>query len=112
MEEAKAVLIFLGDQPFIPEKSITLVVRAWKTSGKGIVIPMHDGGNGHPPLYDLKYRDELVNLNPTQGLRSVAIQFPEDIFEVETFCPEIVRDIDAKSDYYNEINKTKKTWQN
>ncbi|MFA5328986.1 MAG: nucleotidyltransferase family protein [Prolixibacteraceae bacterium] len=106
--EAKAVMIFLGDQPFIPEKAIATVAKAWKTSGKGIVIPLFDGKRGHPPLYDLKYRDAIVNLAPAQGLRAVAHRFPEDVFEAETFCPEIVRDIDTKSDYYNEINKTKK----
>lgn len=106
--EAKAVLIFLGDQPFIPGSVTEKVVEAWKSSGKGIVIPLFNGKRGHPPLYDLKYRNELSNLDPTQGLRAVAQKFPEDIYEVETFCPEIIRDIDTKNDYMNEINKTKK----
>ena len=73
---------------------------------KGIVIPLFDGKRGHPPLYDMKHRNELSNLDPAVGLRSVALKFPEDIFEVETFCPEIVRDIDTKSDYIKELNKT------
>lgn len=103
---ARAVLIFLGDQPFIPGHVTEKVVEAWKNSGEGIVIPLFDGKRGHPPLYDMKYRNELSNLDPTQGLRSVAQKFPEDICEVETFSPEIVRDIDTKSDYINEINKT------
>lgn len=106
--EAKAVLIFLGDQPFIPAKAIETVVAAWRSSGKGIVIPLFEGKRGHPPLYDLKYREELLNLDPAQGLRSVAKKFQEDICEVETFCPEIVRDIDTKNDYLSEINKTSK----
>lgn len=110
--EAKAVLIFLGDQPFIPAKAIETVIGGWKTSGKGIVIPMFEGKRGHPPLYDLKYRDELSNLDPNQGLRVVARKFPGDIYEVETFCPEIVRDIDTKTDYENELNKNQTTWQN
>lgn len=103
--EAKAVLVFLGDQPFIPSRAIVTVVEAWKTSGKGIVIPLFEGRRGHPPLYDLKYRAELENLDPEIGLRAVSRKFPEDIFEVETFCPEIVRDIDTKSDYENELKE-------
>ena len=106
--EAKAVLIFLGDQPFIPGSVTEKVVETWKNSEKGIVIPLFNGKRGHPPLYDLKYRNELSNLDPAAGLRSVAQKFPEDIYEVETFCPEIVRDIDTKDDYLNELNKTKK----
>ena len=107
-ESAKAVLIFLGDQPFIPEPVISMVVQSWKNSKKGIVIPLNNGKRGHPPLYDLKYRGELLNLDPGMGLRSVALKFPEDICEVETFCPEIVRDIDTQEDYQNELNKTNK----
>ena len=102
----RAVLIFLGDQPFIPAKVTEKVVEAWKSSGKGIVIPLFESKRGHPGLYDLKYRNELTNLNPEIGLRSIAQTFPEDVCEVETFSPEIVRDIDTKSDYINEINKT------
>lgn len=111
-KEAEAVLVFLGDQPFIPPKAVITVVEAWKTSGKGIVIPLFEGRRGHPPLYDLKYRNELENLNPEAGLRFVAQKFQDDIHEVETFCPEIVRDIDTKSDYEKELNKNQRTWQN
>lgn len=102
-KDAKAVLVFLGDQPFIPVKAVAAVAEAWRTSGKGIVIPLFQGRRGHPPLYDLKYRNELENLDSGAGLRAVAQKFPEDIFEVETFCPEIVRDIDTKTDYENEL---------
>ena len=101
--ESKAVLIFLGDQPFISGNVIQNVIEAWKSSGKGIIIPLFDGKRGHPPLYDLKYRTELSNLDPNVGLRSVAHKFPEDICEVETFCAEIVRDIDTPDDYANEL---------
>ena len=103
---ARAVVIFLGDQPFIPAKVTEKVVAAWRSSGKGIVIPLYEGKRGHPSLYDLKYRNELSNLDPAIGLRSIAQKFPEDICEVETFSPEIIRDIDTKDDYINEINKT------
>lgn len=104
--EARAVLIFLGDQPFIPLDVPKKVIEGWRHSGKGIVIPLFEGKRGHPPLYDLKYRNELIHLNPDQGLRSIAQAFPEDIYEVETSSPEIIRDIDTRDDYLYELNKT------
>ena len=97
--DAKAVMIFLGDQPFIPENVSAKVIEAWNNSGKGIVIPLFNGKRGHPPLYDLKFRQEILNLDPSVGLRSVALKFPDEIVEVETFSPEIVRDIDTQEDY-------------
>ncbi|MDO8927624.1 MAG: nucleotidyltransferase family protein [Bacteroidota bacterium] len=104
-ENAKAVMIFLGDQPFIPVYVSVKVVEAWKDSGKGIVIPLFSGKRGHPPLYDLKLRQEILDLDPAVGLRSVAQKFLDEILEVETFCPEIVRDIDTREDYSNELGK-------
>ncbi|HAH22594.1 MAG TPA: molybdenum cofactor cytidylyltransferase [Prolixibacteraceae bacterium] len=104
--DARAILVFLGDQPFIPLNVPRKVIEGWRHSGKGIVIPLFEGKRGHPPLYDLKYRNELSHLNPDQGLRSIAQTFPEDIYEVETSSPEIVRDIDTRNDYLYELNKT------
>lgn len=104
-EQAKATLFFLGDQPFIPVNVSTKVVAAWKNSGKGIVIPIFNGKRGHPPLYDLKFRQEILNLDPAVGLRSVALKFPDEILEVETFRPEIVRDIDTQEDYLQAFKK-------
>jgi molybdenum cofactor cytidylyltransferase len=105
-QDARAVLVFLGDQPFIPFDVPKKVIKAWRTTEKGIVIPLFEGKRGHPTLYDLKYRNEIIHLNPDQGLRSIAQTFPDDIYEVETSSPEIVRDIDTKNDYLYEINKT------
>ncbi len=102
-ENVKAVMIFLGDQPFIPEYVSMKVIEAWKDSGKGIVIPLFNGKRGHPPLYDMKYRNELIHLDSQVGLRSVAMKFQVDICEVETFCPEIVRDIDTREEYLKEL---------
>lgn len=103
-DEAKAVMIFLGDQPFIPPVTIQNVIDAWNTSGKSIIIPLCDGKRGHPPLYDMSLRDEILNLDMEVGLRSVALKFPDKICEVETFCPTIVRDIDTPEEYLRELN--------
>ncbi|MBW8333318.1 MAG: nucleotidyltransferase family protein [Prolixibacteraceae bacterium] len=101
--DARAVMIFLGDQPFIPVNVSAKVIEAWNNSGRGIVIPLFNGKRGHPPLYDLKFRQEILNLDPSVGLRSVALKFPDEILEVETFSPEIVRDIDTQEDYLREL---------
>jgi len=101
-ESAKAVAFFLGDQPLISPEVVMKVVEEWQNSGKGIVIPLYDGKRGHPPLYDLKFRNELQNLDPSVGLRSVAQRFQDEIIEVETECPGILKDIDTKEDYWQE----------
>jgi molybdenum cofactor cytidylyltransferase len=101
-----AALVFPGDQPMTEAPVIDLVINAYKKSGKGIVIPVHNNRRGHPILIDAKYRDEIMNLDDTEGLRALAGKHPGDLAEVESDNPLILRDIDTMEDYRNELNKT------
>jgi molybdenum cofactor cytidylyltransferase len=104
--EAKAVLLFLGDQPQVPAEVALQVISAWKQSGKGIVIPVFSGKRGHPVLIETRYRKEIEQLDPEQGLRILSKNFSSDVQEVECNNQEILRDIDTPEDYQQEINKT------
>lgn len=101
----KAVLIFQGDQPLIAPKVINMVIEAYRLSGKGIVIPVHEKKRGHPLLIDRKFRNEIEKLNNHGGLRSLAYQFPDDVQEVETDDSGILQDFDTYEEYKKEINK-------
>jgi molybdenum cofactor cytidylyltransferase len=101
----KAVLIFQGDQPLITPREINRVIEAYNLSGKGIVIPVHNKMRGHPLLIDRKYRDEIEKLDSRDGLRSLAYRFSDDVMEVETDDPGILRDFDTNEDYLKEINQ-------
>ena len=107
-EEARAVLVFLGDQPSIPSEVIDSVIDAFRKTGKGIVLPVYKGERGHPVLIDMKYRHEVENLNPEVGLRELVYGQPDDILEVEVDDAGILRDINDIEDYTREIkNKSK-----
>ena len=108
-DSAEAVAFFLGDQPMISPEAARKVVEAWQNSGKSIVIPVCGGKRGHPSLYDRKLRDELLNLDPSVGLRGVAQKFQDEIIEVETACHGILKDIDTREEYVEIItNNTNK----
>jgi molybdenum cofactor cytidylyltransferase len=106
-DEAKAALVYLGDQPQIPAGIALQVISAWKQSGKGIVIPVFSGKRGHPVLIETRYMKEIEQLDPEQGLRMLSKKFSYDVQEVECTSQEILRDIDTPEDYQKEINKTK-----
>jgi molybdenum cofactor cytidylyltransferase len=100
----EAALVFQGDQPFITSNVNSYVIEAYRSTGKGIVIPTSGGKRGHPLLIDRKYRNEIDLIDSSQGLRSLAYRFSDDVAEVETFDPGILKDFDTYSDYA-EINK-------
>jgi molybdenum cofactor cytidylyltransferase len=110
-ENACAALLFLGDQPFIPVEVTQRIVFTWRQSGKGIIIPTYHGKRGHPTLFDCRLKDEIMHLDSGIGLRSVSIKFPEEILEVEVNFPQILRDIDTKNDYINELNLIEQQWK-
>lgn len=100
-----AVFIFPGDQPLIEPDLINKMIEAYCKTGKGIIIPVYRKKRGHPILIDQKYSKLLDDLPVNEGLRSLAQRFREDLYEVKTTSPGILKDFDTKEDYLNEINK-------
>lgn len=102
-EETRAVLVVLGDQPKISADVIDKLIDAYKSTGKGIVLPVYKKERGHPVLIDVKYGEEVENLSPEVGLRGTVYNHPEDILEVDMETPSIFQDIDDESDYKREL---------
>ena len=100
-----AALIFQGDQPFIPAEVINQLIEAYRKSNKGIIIPVYNNKRGHPLLVANKYFKEVERLDPSDGLRGLARRFPEDVLEVISGEPGILRDFDTYDEYLEEINK-------
>ena len=99
-----AILVFQGDQPFITSASIDMVIEAWLSSERGLVIPVFNRRRGHPLLIARKYSGEIHKIDPSAGLNSLLRKYPEDILEVETSEPGILKDFDTYEDYLREIN--------
>ncbi len=99
----EAALVFPGDQPFIKPEITDRVISAFRLSGKGLVMPVYGNKRGHPLLISSRYRDEVMLLDPGEGLRALARNFSDDVLEVETDTPDILKDIDDQEDYLNEL---------
>ena len=105
-QEADAVLVFQGDQPFISSDVINKVIVSYRSSGKGILMPVFKNRRGHPLLVDRKYFTEIEKLDPGKGLKSLSEIFSEDVEEVSVSEAGILRDFDTFEEYRNEINQT------
>jgi xanthine/CO dehydrogenase XdhC/CoxF family maturation factor/CTP:molybdopterin cytidylyltransferase MocA len=102
-ENTDAVLILLGDQPMIPASVINDVINAYRQTEKGIVIAAHNGKRGHPILFDIKYKQEVEQLDSDHSLHNLTRKYPDDIYETEVDTPVILRDIDTIDDYNKEL---------
>ena len=104
-EDCSACIVFQGDQPLITHDVIDAIIKAYRASHKGIVIPVYKKKRGHPVLIDMKYRKNIDKLNPARGLRSLSSLFSDDVLEVETQGPGILRDFDTYQQYMKGINQ-------
>jgi len=69
-----AVIVFLADQPFIPNEVVQSLIDHYvlhKEEGVRIVRPQYDGVLGHPILFDWSLFNEFKTINGDQGGRNV-----------------------------------------
>lgn len=103
--ECGAVLVFLGDQPGIQTDVIKILIKAYRNSDKGIVIPVYNNKRGHPLIIDIKYKAEIAHLDKTATLRDLVHNHADDVLEIEVNTQSILRDIDTHEDYLNELKQ-------
>ena len=95
----EAVLVVLGDQPTLTADVVARLVRAFQTSGRGLVVPTAGGRRGHPLLFAMRYRDEVLQGYEELGLRGLLQAHTEDICEIEVVTPGILEDLDVPEDF-------------
>ena len=95
----QAVMLILGDQPLINRQTINRLIDVFYNHDKGIVIPTYQGKRGHPIIFAIKYRGQLLGLKGDIGGRQIVKDHPGDILEVTVDSESIVTDIDTISDY-------------
>ena len=95
----KAAGVFLVDQPLIDAETIALLAAEVRPGR--IVLPIHEGRRGHPVFFSSELFDEILGLQPDQGLNSVVRRDPARIREVEVGNAGVLRDIDTPEQFEN-----------
>lgn len=104
-DEVEAVLVCLGDQPLIPFFVLDKLIKAYKDTKKGVILPVYERSRGHPILIDMKYKPEVKCISPNIGLRALVHNHPQDVLEVEVNTSRILKDIDKPEDYMKELKE-------
>lgn len=97
LPSADAAFIILGDMPAIPAGLFGRMVEAMGVSGADIVVPMHDGRQGHPVLFSRRCFADLMALQGDVGARSLIRSGAYAVASVDSDAG-ILRDIDLPSD--------------
>lgn len=98
-EGFRACVLALVDQPQIGADLINRVVETYEEAPTIIVIPTYGRKNGHPILLDLSLREEILSMDPEQGLRLVVRAHPDQVARVEVSSRAVLEDCDLPEDY-------------
>ncbi|MGA9771014.1 MAG: nucleotidyltransferase family protein [Blastocatellia bacterium] len=104
-KNARACLIALVDQPQISVDIFNRVIKEYETNQPLIVIPTFEGRNGHPIILDLKLKEEILSLDPAEGLRQVVHAHASEIYRVDVAQESVLMDFDLPEDYRRALNK-------
>jgi molybdenum cofactor cytidylyltransferase len=109
--ECEALMVALGDQPGITSELIQTLARAFRASGKGILVPLHQSKRGHPIVFSIRYRDEILGNYDAEGLRGLLRAHDDDVLAMEVADASVLHDIDSPQDYRREQDReTRDHW--
>lgn len=101
---ATAALVVLGDQPRISSSLIDQMLAECRC-GRKIVVPTFEGRRGHPLLFALDYRHELLESFDAVGLRGLLQAHPDDLYELPFGSRQILEDLDVPEDFLRAAGK-------
>lgn len=93
------IAVLLGDQPGIDANVIDAVLNAWQAAEASIALPVCEGRRGHPLVFDLRHRSEVMTRFDTIGLRGLLAAHPDAVLEVPVQASAVLEDIDTPQDY-------------
>ena len=93
-----AVVVGLGDQPFVPEHVIPSLIDAGRSTDRVIAAPRYRDGLGNPVLFKAAVFPELLALAGDRGARSVVERDRERVALVPVDAP-MPDDVDTPEDY-------------
>ena len=97
-EETRAVIINPADHAAVPASVVAALVREWRAGAK-LVKPTWNERGGHPVLVDLDFREELLNLDPHNGLKTLFSVHEDQLTRIAVDSNYIARDMDTWDDY-------------
>ncbi len=95
---SRAVLLTLGDQPYIGSRVIDRLVEVSHRDKRSIVVPTFQGRRGHPVLFRREIWPRLQALTGDVGGKELLRRYPEDVCEVEVDDRGVLMDIDRPED--------------
>ena len=103
-DTADAVMVVLGDQPSISAGLLHAMLAAWEVSPRRMLVPTFQGKRGHPLMFSLDYRAEVLARYDEGGLRGLLRHHEGDVLDMPADAS-VLADMDDLVDYRRELKR-------
>jgi molybdenum cofactor cytidylyltransferase len=98
-QQSQRIMVALSDQPLIDTKTYDRLIYKSTHSNFGIVVPTYGSIRGNPIIFNVSYKDELLQLKGDIGGRDLLSHHADDILEVDVDCEGIHINLNTQDDY-------------
>ncbi len=98
-KKADAMIVALGDQPFVRSETIARMIDAHARTAAPVVVPTFKGKRGNPVLFDKAAFARIRRISGDVGAKSVVASYGDKVLELAVDDPGVLFDIDTRSDY-------------
>jgi molybdenum cofactor cytidylyltransferase len=81
--DTRAVMLSLGNRPYITPEIVLSIIRTYKTSRAPLVVPTHSQMRGHPVLFDTILIPELMKTQGDSGGRTVIERHQNELAQID-----------------------------
>ena len=97
VERGRRLFLLPVDCPLVRPETVGRLARAG-AAGAEVVLPVHGGIPGHPPLLAPELRDAILAAEPPGGLRELLTGRPAPALRVDVDDPGVLHDADTAAD--------------
>ena len=82
-DKASAVLLVPVDCPFIRTDTIDTLIHHFKQNNPSILVPAYKNKRGHPPVFNISLKNDILALAPSVGLNSLFQRHTPRVLEMD-----------------------------
>ena len=98
---SEAFMFITGDQPFITNNLINLLINEYKNGQGNIIVPYYDKKNGTPTIFSSRFKEDLLKVKGDKGGRDIIKDNSNYVKKIYIEDIKSGLDIDEKDDFLN-----------
>jgi molybdenum cofactor cytidylyltransferase len=96
---ALGFMILPVDCPLIKTETVTALVERFQITRPEILIPTHRNHRGHPPVFDMRFKEPLLALDPSHGINDFLHSHADSVQTVDMNDPGITQSFNTPEEF-------------